>query len=903
MEAFLKWLINVDPSESGRLGADWSFNLTVPVNGFLKLAMVLAYIALVYLTIRSYRREGHNPVPVKVLLAAIRIAVLSLVFMILLQPSIVWRITKTVRKSVVVLVDDSQSMANRDGYADPKVKDDAEKLEKFLGVSQPELNKVSRVEIVRKVLGRSDGAISKLSKDLNIEVRGFPSPSDDTGHYGRQLGKLEISDEKGQSPATQPVGMDKMLDKLTAGGFETNLNAALRDGYEALQGKLPAGLVVVSDFQMTTPGATGRLQGTLTYGDQRGIPRYCLLVGDPTPPKNVAVTSLEAPEEVWANTGMELVATVAHRNMEGQTVTVKLMSRSKSSSGPTTQDYAASQPTWLDTGVSQQVTLAKSGESTEQVAAGAQKVSLRITPKDEGTFEYMAVIDPLAGENQTADNSARTTVQVSNTVINVLLISGDAGWEFQYLKNLLIRQMQTDDKGQSRPLYNLSVWQQNADPSVSQAASTDTEDGVFRLAQLPRTLDKVVGVPGDKTAPGYKAVILYDPEPTEGGFDPEFVSQVLKPYVEQRNGGLCYIAGSKNTENTFKNEAYKELRDMLPVVLGNNDNRRIAYLTDPHPDPWQIQLTAYGREHQVTRLARSADDSMKEWEILPGIFWSHAVAQVKPLARILAENSDPKRRLGTKTTQAEPLIVVQPYGNGRVMYLGCDESWRWRMVKDGELHQRYWNNILRYMASLKARQVIITTGGDVFDAGKEINVTVEAYGDDAKPLSLKGETYKVDMLVRQEDGSGKVVHTIDLKPVMEPGGKIREGWFQGTIPPEYTRTSGEYELTSNELRLKYAADPDKLAQRVAAKVVKLEKPRAEAIKSEADPDTMANIASKPEYAMKIFQVEDLLTKIAREKLRADREQTDPLWDTNMCLMLIVLLLVAEWIIRKVYNMA
>jgi hypothetical protein len=57
------------------------------------------------------------------------------------------------------------------------------------------------------------------------------------------------------------------------------------------------------------------------------------------------------------------------------------------------------------------------------------------------------------------DNAAEAIVKVTDSKIKVLLISADAGHEFQYLKNYLLSQPQ---------LHQISDWQQDADVEVNQ---------------------------------------------------------------------------------------------------------------------------------------------------------------------------------------------------------------------------------------------------------------------------------------------------------------------------------------------------------------------------------------------------------------------------------------------------
>ncbi len=66
--------------------------------------------------------------------------------------------------------------------------------------------------------------------------------------------------------------------------------------------------MVVSDGQLTAGDGRDRLAAALDYADRRGVPLYAVLVGDPTPPKDLTVVSLHAPREVRRAARVELTA-------------------------------------------------------------------------------------------------------------------------------------------------------------------------------------------------------------------------------------------------------------------------------------------------------------------------------------------------------------------------------------------------------------------------------------------------------------------------------------------------------------------------------------------------------------------------------------------------------------------
>jgi hypothetical protein len=692
--------------------------------------------------------------------------------------------------------------------------------------------------------------------------------------YTRPLGRLggQLDAKSAESaaaaaaaatqPTTAPADAAEMLAGLKSGGYETNIPAAVRDSIESVLGRRVAGIVCISDGQNTTQDAGGRLADALAYANQRGIRLFPVMVGDPTPPKNIAVTGLQAPRDVRRGARTEFSVILAHRNLAGQTVEVKLLRR------------PADKKDWADTGVKKSVVLADEAARSPAAAAaatgdqsrGIQTVELQLEPDEVGQFVYRAAVDPRPDEKNVADNFADANVKVSDEKIKVLLISGDAGWEFQYIRNFLIRQPE---------LYQVSVWQQNADKEVNQSASTG-----MKLERLPKDLAELIGSPGGKPHPGYDVVILNDPEPTVDGFDENFVKN-MRTFVEKHGGGICYIAGNKYSAAILRAKGpYDDLAAMLPVVLGANTSDIVERIGRGRPEAWPIRITSYGADHAITRMGGTAEESAKIWQVLPGIYWSHPVLSVKPLARVLGESSNPLRRTGRN--EAEPLLVTQPFGMGRVLYVGTDDTWRWRYIRDSYYHRLFWSNVVRYLATLGARNVVITAGGDRFSAGDRITVEVEAYDENFKPL--EAPNFKVDMVDTDTQKSESIV--LDAVPA-------KAGRFKGTIRASRV---GTFELT--------ALHGDPLArEKVQAKTLRVELPKAEATRTEADLATMESLATRPENFLRIADIDKLPKLIPSDRKTAVRQVPRELWSSNFALVLIVGLLTAEWILRKKYNMA
>lgn len=864
MDIVLTWLLGSDPADL--FAGDWRFGFIAGYGNYVNLLLIVLMLAMIYLIFRSYRREGDNPLAVKASLGTIRVLVCLLLLAALFRPAIVQRTTRTVYSTVVMLIDDSRSMSFTDRYEDAN---ESTALAAMMDTEAVGLESVPRVDIVRRVLGRKGGLLEKLGEDHPLILMRFSTDKQGQESYTRVFGRLggpAVAVKAGgaapsSQPATRPASPAEALARLSAAGHETNIPAALHDAIESILGRRVAGIVMISDGQMTARGGQARLADATAYAAQRGLRVYPVLVGDPTPPKNVAVTGLQAPREVRRGAHTNFSVILAHRNLSGQEVMVKLLRRP--AEGP--EDDPNSQ--WTDTGVSASVRLdgkqSGAGAASDQ---GVQTVELAVEPDRIGKYVYRAVVEPHAEERNAEDNLADAPVEVSDEKIRILLVSGDAGWEFQYIRNFLHRQPD---------LYRLSVWQQNADTEVNQIASTG-----MKINRLPRELAELAGSPGGAPHPGYDVVILCDPEPTSEGFDEEFVG-MLRKFVEVHGGGLCYIAGGKFTELVLADRSeFGDLAAMLPVVAASSRGDAVERIMYRRPQSWPVHLTDYGMDHPVTRLAGGGEDSAKIWQMLPGIYRSHPVLRIKPLARVLAVNSNPGKH--TDRNEPEPLLAAQAFGVGRVLYLGFDETWRWRYNDDGRIHQAFWDNVVRYLSSLRTKQVVITAGGERFSIGERINLSVEAFDENFNPL--KSETFDVEM-VDTRTGESK---TVVCKAV-----ENSQGRFKATFKAKRT---GTFRLTALK------GDP-KAADKVQAKILRVELPKAEAVRPEADRATMENLASRPDYFRTIARADDLAELIPVDRKTAVSEIPRELWDSNLTLLAIVLLLTIEWILRKRYNMA
>ena len=214
-------------------------------NNWIILALGVVFIALVALTVFCYLREGDLPQRVKLSIAAIRIVVILVVFLLLFQPGVVLRYKKNVYSSVLVLLDDSLSMSLRDRYADPALR---KALADALGVEPQRLGEMTRSEVVRELLARQGGPLARLAREHKLVLMRFAAAE---GPYVQHVDELNVPEDDEQLTRVVMRIQRDLMTRLAARGYQTNLARALRRGAERLQGRRVAAVVLVSDGQDT----------------------------------------------------------------------------------------------------------------------------------------------------------------------------------------------------------------------------------------------------------------------------------------------------------------------------------------------------------------------------------------------------------------------------------------------------------------------------------------------------------------------------------------------------------------------------------------------------------------------------------------------------------------------------
>jgi len=820
---------------------------------FLTLVLVVGLLWAVFF---MYRRESVKVGrPLRIAMAGLRCLVLLLIVLTLMGPALSYSTQRRIEPYVLVLVDDSMSISIEDRYPDPS---QAAQVANLMNLEVDQLRGAppARVEIINRMLAKDDAELLRsLTEKGRVRVMSFsrdvrlrqtlPSrreaeaaeekdaQADEGGEPG--LAFEGAGADETDAPPTGPMagegGLpgDNPVPPVEPRGEATNLARALREARRSVGGSPIAAVVVITDGRNTEgddPVAAAELL------KQDDAPIFTIGVGDDAAPRNLKVAELWAPESVFREDPFIIESKIESEGYGERTVSAELVVREVAADGTLGAERSIDRKT---------------------VTIPARKpVQFEHRPQKAGDYVFAVRVPKLENEMLPGDNEKSVPVRVLRNQARVLLIAGSPSWDYRLASKLLIRDKTTD----------VSCWLQSMSSDMEQ-------DGDTPIRQLPRTR---------KALFEYDVVILMDPDPE--AFDNSWV-QLLKEFVSDPNhaGGVMWVAGPKYTARFLRSS---EVRDLLPVEIGELSVLDIERLIMVHENPWPIEVTPAGQDHAMLRFEQDPETNQQLWSLMPGIYWSFPAERSKPAARTLLEHTNPQ----TRTRYGpRPLLVAGRYGRGRTVFMGFTGSWRWRRISE-QVFDRYWVQGVRYLVEGRLqggeKRGRIASDRDVYPVGARVRVSATLSDPAFEPL--QEETVQATLRA--------------------PGGDVRT-FEMRAVPDEQGRLVGDYEgsviLTDvglNELVITLRGG-DEGPVRVA-KQVTVEVPRVEFADPRLDPVLLRDLADRTGgRVVPIDQAASLASFVPeRTETIIIRGKPIDLWDTSRLLILVVILLTAEWAFRK-----
>lgn len=468
-----------------------------------------------------------------------------------------------------------------------------------------------------------------------------------------------------------------------------------------------------------------------------------------------------------------------------------------------------------------------------------QSTVLHITPTTDGVHQYEIDVPVQEGE-VTAENNSRTfSIKVLKTKLRILYIEGSPRPDMPFLKRTLQR-----------------------DANIEVNSLIFRPDGsTFPLA-LPSSRSEWYA---------YDLIILGSIDAVRLQAQARFIVE----FIEKKGGGLIALGGPHSFD--LGGYAGTPIGNMLPVHIPPNPRGMLEGEFLP-------TLTPDGRVHPLTRLHNDPSVSEQRWASFPPLPGINQAGPAKPGATVLATHP---------TWQTEgrnaPVITVQQYGLGKVMAITAHELWRWDLMMWGTGgtnagYEQFWNNAVRWLTIRDgSRRVRVISDKLQYRSGETIRFSGQVYNENYQPVD--GATVTVNIKAKSDGGENV---QINLNPSRQANGR-----YQGDL--RYLPV-GEYTTQISATLNGVSLGTDTGGFTVGEASIEFDRTRMN--------QTMLTRLSAMTGGRfyRVEEADQLLDDLSFPDITIQVTQDIQIWNHPLVLILFILLLTAEWLLRRRYGL-
>jgi hypothetical protein len=286
--------------------------------------------------------------------------------------------------------------------------------------------------------------------------------------------------------------------------------------------------------------------------------------------------------------------------------------------------------------------------------SGDQEVIIPIIPNKPNEYQVEATIETDGGEILDTNNTLKRSLRVIDSSLKVLMVESSPRWEFKYIQAMLLREKRID----------LDCYLASVDPSVARA-----QDNPY-IENFPDRREDLFG---------YDLILFGDIDPARL---PDNAIENITSFVSEGSGSVVILAGKRFTPAAYRNT---ELERLLPIELSPT---RLGAESATASRPIRLQLTEAGLAEGFLNLEEDPDKVQERWSKLPPVYWVTKTERAKPAAKTYLVNPNGNY----------PVMAMQRYGAGEVMWVGTENTWRWRRNTGDLYHTRFWGQVVQRMA-------------------------------------------------------------------------------------------------------------------------------------------------------------------------------------------------------------
>ncbi len=461
-------------------------------------------------------------------------------------------------------------------------------------------------------------------------------------------------------------------------------------------------------------------------------------------------------------------------------------------------------------------------------------------PTEAGHVRLEARLETFGEESLMENNVAARDVTVRDESIKLLFIEHEPTYEWRFVKEVFHRDRLVGREGFRTYLHS-------ADFSVR------------------RNNRMFLGALEQPRAEFFANDVIFISDVSAELLSTRYQDQLVE-YVRDFGGGLVVIAGPRFSAKTLSETS---LADMLPVVLGGGEGVRL--------EPFQLQLSPAAADEDFMQLADRDEENLAAWENLNPLLWYQPVVRLHPQGIALA-NHPSDHCIDGATPQ--PLIAVRRFGKGEVVYFGFNEMWRLRRLHGNTYYRRFWGQLMYRLGLSHAlgsqKRFKVTIDRDSYQVGNQLNIRVEAYDENFKPLETEKLTSR---LLSSGDDESQATE----------------------IPLTATETGTEFVASAplfvEGMHRLLVDDPVKQESvEVVFNVEPVSIERRSAVRNVALQNELA--AQSGGRALELNELSELTGIEAPLPIEETTMRYIPLWNTWLTVILVIGLFLLEWTVRK-----
>lgn len=478
-----------------------------------------------------------------------------------------------------------------------------------------------------------------------------------------------------------------------------------------------------------------------------------------------------------------------------------------------------------------------------------ERLEFSFTPKEVGLSRLSVEVFSQLGEHSRANNAVDFTVQVLRDKLRVLYVSGRPSWSYRFFRRAL-----------------------KQDPGIDMVSFVILRT-IHDYVDIPQNELSLISFPTDRIFSRELQnfdLLIFDNFSFRPYFPFYYLENVAK-YVEQ--GGAFLMIGG---DSSFGAGGYGEspVEAILPVEMHRPPR-------DYFNTALRAVLTEAGKTHPVTRLSGNPDDNLKLWGALPPFRGYNPVARVKSDATVLAVGDGGEGK-------GAPLLAVMEVGKGRTMAILSSSLWRWyfEMVGGGHGNRPYLDLVKRavdwLVQSPSLDRVRLSSLRRQYRAGEEAEVRLRVLDPEYRPApGAEVRGFLTDPFRNRTP--------VRFSPDREPGLYVARVRLRAPGPYRVQAEArrGDREMGASELVL--SAQTFNVEEEDAA-------PRPGFLRELAQRSGGLFFEASAFDARAAAAVERLLESRARYNLVEEREL--PIWKVEYAFAALVVLLGAEWVVRR-----